>query len=232
MKRICTYLLLFCFNTLCYSQAVYVNLKKNMSDGNFNRCLTLSDSCFDKNYYPDSSLYYKAMVYLKMDKVKQAKKTCSALYKTYPAFTELHFLNGLICFSEENYGKSIDEFNLAVKDNPKNIKAIFNRSIAFGLLEEYLSAIEDLGACIELDPGYAQAYYSRAYWYEYTGNYAAAAKDYEAAIRLDPKNYDAYLGLAYVYQNQNETAKACQVISRAIEEGSLTAAELREIFCK
>ncbi len=203
-----------------------------MNKGDFTRCLFISDSCFNKGYYADSALYYKAMVYLKMNDVKQAKKTYAALVKTYPAFAERHYLNGLICFSDENYGKSITEFNLALQDNPKNIKAVFNRSVAFGMLEEYLSAIEDLGTCIAMDPDCALAYYSRAYWYEFTGNYPEAAKDYEAAIRLDRKNYDAYLGLAYVYQVQNETAKACATIDAAIKEGSQIAVDLKDNFCK
>jgi len=214
------------------AQSPFDVARRNIRDGNFHGLLNSMDSCVAKNYYADSALYYKGILYLKREDMKNAKKTCNSLLKAHPAFAEGHYLNGLIQYSDENFGKSIDEFNLVLKANPKHVKALFNRSLAFGVLEDYLSAIEDLGACIAIDPNYALAYYSRGYWYEFTGNYIEAAKDYENSIRLDPKNYDAYYGLAFVYQTQKETTKACEVINRAINQGSQIAEELRNNFCR
>jgi tetratricopeptide (TPR) repeat protein len=231
MKRIALFVIL-CFSVLVKAQSPFAVVRKNMQEGNYSRPLVILDSCTDKNYYKDSALFYKGLVYLKKGNISDAKKNCNALIKTYPAFAEAHYLNGLIQYSDENYGKSIDEFNLALKANPTHIKALYNRSVAFGVLEDYLSAIEDLGTCIELNPNYALAYYSRGYWYEFTGNYIEAAKDYENSIRLDPKNYDAYYGLAFVYQTQKETTKACEVINQAINQGSQIAEELKSNFCR
>ena len=214
------------------SQNVYHKVRKNLSyDKPANELYTI-DSCYNAGYYKDSALFYKAMVNLKIGNSQSAKKNVKALVKLSPDFKELHYLNGLLYFSEQNYGKCVDEFNLAVKDNPKNVKVYYNRSIALGLMDEYLAAIEDLNTCIELNPAYTLALYSRAYWYEYTGNYEESTKDYESTIKLDPKNYDAYLGLAYVCQTQKKTDKACEAINQAIKEGSQIAMELKEIFCK
>jgi tetratricopeptide (TPR) repeat protein len=203
-----------------------------MDKADFSRASQVLDSCISKSYQEDSALFYKTLVCLKTGEIKKARKTYGAPYRSYPGYKELHYLNGLIYFSEENYGKSIDEFNLALKKDPKNVKFIYNRSVAFGMLEEYLSAIEDLGDCIKLEPDYAPAYYSRAYWYEYTGNYTGAVKDYETTISLNPVNYDAYLGLANVYKNINEIAKACETINKAMKEGSQVAVDLKDNFCK
>jgi tetratricopeptide (TPR) repeat protein len=161
-----------------------------------------------------------------------AAKTSKTLAKDYPDFKEVHYLNGMLLFSNQNYGKSVTEFNQSLKSNPANSKALYNRSIAFGLMEEYLSAIEDLDACIQLNPTYVLAYYSRGYWYEFTGNYTEAAKDYEKTIQLDPTNYDAYLGAAYCYQNLKQSEKACEILNQAIKAGSQVAIEIKEIFCK
>lgn len=192
----------------------------------------LLDSCAAKNYCPDSVYFYKTLAHLKKGELSQAKKNYKTLAKLYPDFKEIHYLNGMLLFSDQNYGRSVSEFNLAIKANPSNVKALYNRSVAFGVMDEYLSAIEDLDACIRLNPEYVLAYYSRAYWYEFTGNYVEAVKDYEQTIKLDPGNYDAYLGVAYVYQNLGEPAKACDALTRAIKEGSQVAAELKDIFCK
>jgi tetratricopeptide (TPR) repeat protein len=172
------------------------------------------DSCISNDFHKDSALFYQALIHLGTGKIKAAKRSSTSLKNDYPDFSEVHYLNALIFFTEENYGKSIDEFNLILKKKPDHIKALYNRSIAFGLLDEYLYAIEDLGTIISLKPNYASAYYSRAYWYEYTGNYGEALKDYEQSIKLDPKNFDAYFGMAFIYQNNKEPLKACETIDR------------------
>ena len=222
----------FCAVLALRGQTVIGHVKKSIERSDFSRASQILDSCLNKKYQEDSALFYKAMVALKTGQVKSARKTYKKLYDAHPGYKELHYLNGLIYFSEEDYGKSISEFNLALKKDPKNAKLLYNRSLAFGMLEEYLTAIEDLGACIQMDSSYVLAYYSRAYWYEYTGNYAGAIKDYETTVRLNPSNHDAYLGLANVYKNVNEMGKACDAINRAAKEGSLIAVDLKDNFCK
>ena len=231
MRALFVYIFLF-VALLCNAQQVFVQVRKNMDHADFRRCVIVLDSCLRKNYQEDSALFYKTLVHLKTNEVKAARKTAAALFKAYPDYKDRHYLTGLILVSEENYGKSIHEFELALESNPKNVKILYNRSIAFGLLEEYLSAIEDLGACIAINPGYAAAYYSRAYWYEFTGNYREAVKDYEMSLGLDPANYEAYLGLANSYKNLDDMAKACEAIARAIKEGSQAAGEFKDQFCK
>lgn len=232
MNRPALIILLLLSGFAARAQRPFTRVKDLMHNGDFSPALVTLDSCILKNYHKDSALYYKSMVYLKKGGVKYAKDIAHTLTKTYPDFKEVHYLNGLIQYSDENFGKSIDEFGLAIRANPNHIKALYNRSLAFGMLEDYLNAIDDLGACIALNPNYALAYYSRGYWYEFTGNYIEAAKDYENSIRLDPMNYDAYYGLAYVYQMQKETSRACEVINMAIREGSQIAEELKSNFCK
>lgn len=232
MKTRKTLFLLVFIPVFSWAQTAFTNARVSIEASQVARALVVMDSCVHKNYYADSALFYSALLHLKIGQVKQARKKYEQLSKFYPQFSERHYLNGLLFFSSQNYGKSIDEFNLAAKSDSHNPKLIYNRALAFGMLEEYLSAIEDLGTCIALNPRYTQAYYSRGYWYEYTGNYVEAAKDYESVIRLDPKNYEAYIGLAYVYQVQNETDKACKVLATAVKQGSQTAEELQEIFCK
>ncbi len=190
------------------------------------------DSCYNNGHHKDSALFYKSLINLKVGRCQSARRCARVLKKLYPGFKEIHYLNGLIFFYEDNYGKSVEEFNLAIKEDSTNINVYYNRSVALGLINEYLAAIEDLNTCIRLNPEYTQARYSRAYWYELTGNYTEAVKDYEAAIVLDPKNYDAYLGLANVCKIQKENAKACEVIGRAIDQGSQIAVDLKDVFCK
>lgn len=231
MKNTLVYILLF--SSLFFkAQSPLVAVRNNLQSGDLKMAHEVLDSCGKTNFQPDSVLFYKGLLSLKKDNLSAARKYCTELEKTYPAFKEAHYLSGLIYFLNEKYGKSIDEFNKILKDDPRHLKALYNRALAAGLIEDYRSAIEDLGSCIALDPNYSLAYYSRAYWEEYTGNDADAKKDYEDCIRLDPKNFDAYFGLAYVYKNLKEHDKACETISKAISAGSQIAEELKENFCR
>lgn len=228
LKIAITYLF-FLLAAFSFGQAPFQRVRTDLNNYN---SIALLDSCSNKNYYNDSVLFYRTLINLKKGEYRMAEKNCRKLAKLYPHFSEVHYLRGMLLCSNQHYGKSVTEFNLAIEANPLNVKAFYNRSVAFGLMEEYLSAIEDLGTCIKLNPDYTLAYYSRAYWYEFTGNYVESARDYEKTIRLDPKNYDAYLGVAYTYQNLGEPAKACEALNEAIKEGSQVAEEIKGIFCK
>lgn len=230
-RQLVTYFV-FLLTLFTRGQNPFETLHVAYQQSNYSRVLTIADSCFAKNYFKDSSLFYKGLAQLKLGNIKEAKKNCNLLLKSYSDFKEAHYLNGLIDFSDNNFAKSVDEFSLVIKNNPKHIKALYNRSVAFGMLEDYLYAIDDLSACIALNSRYSAAFYSRAYWFEYTGNHTESIKDYLVTIDLNPKNYDAYLGLAYIYQNQKETDSACRIINLAIAAGSQMAEDLKDGFCR
>lgn len=228
MKKIVLTVLVFVTCNL-FSQVIFYRLNPQSA---YKTSLLRLDSCFNANYYKDSSLYYKGMILLKNNQYAEAKKVCSELIKLFPDFLDAHYLKGLIFYSEKSYVSAIDEFSVVLDKNRKHVKARYNRSTAFGMIENYKKAIEDLDECVSQKPMYSQAYYSRAYWQEYLGNHAAAIKDYEYTINIDPKNYDAYLGLAYIYQSQKNKVKSCEIINNAIKSGSQIAEDLRENFCK
>lgn len=214
------------------AQSPFTSFRSSFQNEDYKSSQRILDSCSFAKYELDSVIFYKGILTLKKGNTKGAKLLAKDLQKTYPSFNEVHYLNALIYFNQEDYGNSIDEFTVLIMQDPQHMKARYNRSIAHGMLDNYLSAIDDLTACLTIDDSFAMGYYSRAYWYEFSGNYEEAKRDYEQSIKLDPKNYDAYFGLAYIYQNQKENSKACEVLTRAISEGSQIAAELKENFCR
>jgi tetratricopeptide (TPR) repeat protein len=224
---------LFCLFTYVVSaQSPFAGIHQSIASGTGRSVLRILDSCAAKNYMRDSVLYYRGMYHIKNGENKEARKSIDALSSDFPAFSETGYLNALLAFSENNYARSIDHFTEVLNRQPGHRKALYNRAIVFGLLEDYLPAIEDLTTLIALDPSNGEAYYSRAYWYEYTGNYPLAIKDYEQAIRLNNNNYDAYLGLAFIHHAQRNPVLACEVITKAIAAGSQAAEELKYNYCR
>jgi tetratricopeptide (TPR) repeat protein len=229
MKKTLVNIFLF-LSLSAVSQSVFNRVRADLSPGK--NILQILDSCITNSFYKDSALFYEGLIAVKQHSLTEAKNHAKALAKNFPEFHEVHYLNGMIYLAGKNYGKSTTEFTTLLQKNSKHLKALYNRALAFGLMEEYDKAIEDLNSCIALKPMYSLAYYSRGYWHEFLGNYPAAIKDYENTINLDPKNYDAYFGLAYIYQGLKTYDKSCEMINRAIVAGSHIAEDLKDNFCK
>ncbi len=65
----------------------------------------------------------------------------------------------------EGYWKAIDDYTKAIKLNPQDAAAYYNRGIAYDDLGEYQKAIDDYTKAIELAPQDASAYYYRGIAY-------------------------------------------------------------------
>jgi len=231
MKVILTHI--FLWTSLClYSQIPFETVRVNLESNNFRLASIALDSCIREKYHIDSCYFYKTLLHLREQKNKSAIQLRDKIEKEYPEFYLVHYLNGIILFEQNDYGKSIAAFNKVLKIDPKHFKSLYNRALALGMLEDYDAAISDLTACIDLAPGFSPALYSRAYWYELNANYDDAIKDYEAVIRINSKNFDAYLGIAHCYLLQKNTVKACEFVEKAIAAGSQMAEDVKESYCR
>ncbi|WP_317899551.1 tetratricopeptide repeat protein [Aurantibacillus circumpalustris] len=231
MRLLILHIFIF-FALIIRAQTPFENFRERLQEEDFKTAQSIIDSCSYSNYHMDSVLYYKGLLTLKKGNIRGARTICNNLKKMYPDFFEQHYLSALIYFVNQNYGNCINEFTIVLQKDSMHLKALYNRSLAYGMLDDYTRAIEGLSKCVLYYPNYAMGYYSRAYWYEYSVNYTEAKKDYEKSIALNPKNYDAYMGLAYIYQNEKNSDKACDIINNAITAGSQIAEELKENFCR
>src|SRR4051812_27742199 len=101
MKKIVIHIFIF-ISFAVNAQSVFTRVLKNPESVKNN--MFLLDSCNAANYFKDSVLYYKGYLALKQNDLPSAKLYCKELIKTFPAFAEAHYLNGLIYLSGKNYG--------------------------------------------------------------------------------------------------------------------------------
>ena len=82
MKRIitCTLILLSFYTN---AQKIFSNVREGLLVGSFRHSLTQLDSCIAKGYQKDSAIYYKGLVYYKINNLKEATNNCGLLFKTY-----------------------------------------------------------------------------------------------------------------------------------------------------
>jgi tetratricopeptide (TPR) repeat protein len=97
----------------------------------------------------------------------------------------------------KQFKKAIDDFDEAIKHNPKNAEAYNRRGNAYRKLKQYEKAIEDHNKAIELNPEYAGAYTNRGIAYRRLEQYEKAIEDHSKAIEINP-NY------AWAYNNRGK----------------------------
>jgi lipoprotein NlpI len=102
------------------------------------------------------------------------------------------------------------DFNEAIRLDPKNFLAYYNRGDTYRARGNNYRAIADYSEVIRLDPKFVLAYVVRGNAYRARGDNDHAIADYSEAIRLEPKFADAYYsrGLAYLYSGALDKALA------------------------
>jgi S1-C subfamily serine protease len=102
------------------------------------------------------------------------------------AFTYLE--RGKAWRKKGEYDKAINDFDEAIRLEPKNSSAYYNRGFAWHLKKVNDKAIKDYDEAIRLDPTNAFYYCFRGDVWFAKMEFDIAIGDYNAAIRLDPKN--------------------------------------------
>jgi len=92
---------------------------------------------FSNGRYEEAAACYTRALELTTDKMER-----SVLYSNRAACHSQH----------QNWHKMLEDADLAIKENPKNVKAVMRRGLAYEGLEKYQLAINDMKKVLELDP--------------------------------------------------------------------------------
>jgi len=117
----------------------------------------------------------------------------------------------------KQFEKALEDFDEAIKLNPKNADAYNGRGITYRKLEQHERAIEDYNRAIELNPNYAKAYYNRGNAYRKLNQPERAIEDYNKAIELNPDYVEAYNNRGLAYSDLKQYERAIEDYNKAIE---------------
>ncbi|NEP39810.1 MAG: tetratricopeptide repeat protein [Okeania sp. SIO2H7] len=127
------------------------------------------------------------------------------------------YKHGLEKEKEEVYRGALEEFNLAIEINPKDINVLMKRGNLREKLEEDRKAIEDYDRAISLNSSHAKAYYFRGNIRQKLGDYWGAIGDYNQAIRLNPNYALAYNNRGRVRANVGYVLEAIKDLEKALK---------------
>lgn len=98
-----------------------------------------------------------------------------------------------------NPNQAISYFSEALRLDPNDAFAYYNRGLAYVALGQHQLAIADYDQALRLEPDYAPTYVSRGISYFQMGQHQRAIEDYDQALRLEPDYAPAYAlrGAAY-----------------------------------
>jgi tetratricopeptide (TPR) repeat protein len=101
--------------------------------------------------------------------------------------------NGSAKLQAMDYLGAISDFDQAIKLDPFDPEAYYDRGSAKGLLQDFAAAIEDYNIAIRMKADYAKAYYTRGLLKMQTGDISGGRADLKMAADLgSPEGLLAY----------------------------------------
>jgi tetratricopeptide (TPR) repeat protein len=150
--------------------------------------------------------------------------------------SHIHYNRGLAYSLIGNNDKAIDDYSVAIQQNPKHVNPYINRGIEYSKKRNYKLAFRDATMAIQLNRKHANAYHNRGAYYAETGNFDKAIADLSEAIRFSPRSATTFDGRAQVYEDLEQFGKAVadydQVIRIAPKDADDYAVRGRAYFKK
>jgi len=112
---------------------------------------------------------------------------------------------------------TITKLTRAIKRDPQNADAYFDRGCLYYQKQNYTAALADFTRVIELAPSDRSAYLNRGITYCNLHNYAAALADFEYVLTLEPEDIDAYFMRGVTWHSLQGYGPALDDYARVIQ---------------
>lgn len=153
--------------------------------------------------------------YQSVEEVLQDLNLLSQPKKTQNA--EAYYNEGIEKYNKKDYQKAIEDFNQAIKINPKYPDAYLKQGNARYYLGAYQQAIENYNQLIKISPNCVEAYNSRGCTHYSLGDAQAAIEDFTQAIKINPNYAKAYSNRGNIRTELGDYQAAIEDCNQAIK---------------
>jgi tetratricopeptide (TPR) repeat protein len=115
-----------------------------------------------------------------------------------------------------NDKQAMEDFEAAIKLDPKLWKAIHNRGVSKASLSDIKGAMSDFDQVVRLNPDYANAWYNRGELKYDQGDFAGALADYNRAIGIEPRDAGFYNSRGHTQYRLGRLREALSDYNRAV----------------
>ncbi len=140
----------------------------------------------------------------------------TAIVNTFPNSAVAQYSVGALYIRMGNYDEAEVHVNMAVRLDPDNYKAWYNKGVLHLRQGHAMEALDAFNRCLAIKE-YTKAYFSRAMLYEGTGRPAEAIADAEKVLAEQPQNSRAYYIEADCLEQQGNMKGALDNYDKAIE---------------
>ncbi|MCK4250812.1 tetratricopeptide repeat protein [candidate division WOR-3 bacterium] len=130
---------------------------------------------------------------------------------------ENHYKKGEEYLHSERYDDALKEFEEAVKQNPKYLKAFYLLGWTHYMMGNNDEALNNFKKCVSLDSEDYRGYKGSASIFLRQGNYDLAIENYKKAVSLNPEIAALYENIAWVYVALEDYNQAIESAKKAIE---------------
>jgi tetratricopeptide (TPR) repeat protein len=133
----------------------------------------------------------------------------------------------------KEYNGAIEDYNTAIRLDPRNPLGYFNRGLTKAALEQHEEAIKDIDRAISIDPRNHLFYNGKGVSLISLKKYNEAIENFNTSVTLNPDFGQAYFNRAYAKLfGMNDGAGACKDWEIAAARGYKAAAKYLTEHCK
>lgn len=159
-----------------------------------------------------------AMTFERSQVWKSSMTLWNDVISKYPTAVSAWNNRGAVKRQAKDFTGAIEDYEQAIKLDPRHAKAFNNRGACKFNLKDYEGAIKDYNLAIALNPDYTKAYRNRSNAYFYLNKYAAAAYDLEVVLKHRPRDLNALFNHGVTSIKLNRYALAIRDFDRVTRQ--------------
>lgn len=145
--------------------------------------------------------------------------------------SDSHYHLGIEFAQYSLFQNAIDEFDLALKYNPDNVKAYNKKGLVLFGIGEYGKAKQAFEKVISIRPDYVQAHINLGMVSYVEGDQAKALQHWEESVGISSNDKDAkaYNNIANIYNNEKNFTRAIEYYQKALDEDPINSLYLNNL---
>lgn len=130
--------------------------------------------------------------------------------------SEYYYMLGDAYFANNETTNALEQYKLAEKVNPNDIKAVFKTAQFLYFVRQFDKSKIRFGKLLNMNPQHAEGHFFSGMLYKEDGDTATAIDFFEKTITLLGSDYNSSLQLAMLYEAKGDITKALENYEKAI----------------